>query len=81
MSAPSVGNPNHHLWNNHGTWWVHATVLHRGLVQERIRRSLGTSDLAEARCRRDLFLESLAARQDVRLSIRVCTREGAPKAG
>ena len=19
-------NPNHHLWNNHGTWWLHYTV-------------------------------------------------------
>ena len=19
-------NPDHHLWNNHGTWWIHYTV-------------------------------------------------------
>ena len=20
-------NPNHHLWNNNGTWWFHCTVI------------------------------------------------------
>ncbi|MDG2125918.1 MAG: hypothetical protein P8J87_19620 [Verrucomicrobiales bacterium] len=24
------GNANHHLWNNHGTWWFHATVHRQG---------------------------------------------------
>lgn len=74
MLDMSATNPDHHLWNNNGTWWVHATVIHRGLVQERVRRSLKTTDVVEARRRRDLFLLDLTARQDVQLSIRVRAR-------
>jgi hypothetical protein len=51
-------NPNHHLWNNHGTWFLHYTVHPTPFTKERIRRSLGTRDLAVARRRRDrLFAE------------------------
>ncbi|MGD1029864.1 MAG: hypothetical protein ABSA05_01865 [Opitutaceae bacterium] len=51
-------NPNHHLWNNHGTWFLHYTVHPTSFTKERIRRSLGTKDLATARRRRDrLFAE------------------------
>lgn len=71
MFAKSATNPNHHLWNNHGTWWAHATVLRRGVIQERIRRSLQTSDVREARRKRDAFLRDLAMEADVRLSFRV----------
>ena len=52
-------NPNHHLWNNRGTWWCHFTV-HRGdYTAERIRVSLRTRDLEEARSRRDELLSAL----------------------
>jgi hypothetical protein len=54
-------NPNHHLWNNHGTWFLHYTVYPTPLTKERIRRSLGTKDLADARRRRDTFFAGLAA--------------------
>jgi hypothetical protein len=47
-------NPNHHLWNNHGTWFLHYT-------KERIRRSLGTKDIVIARERRDTFFAHLAS--------------------
>jgi len=53
-------NPNHHLWNNHGTWFLHYTVHPTPFTKERIRRSLGTKDLAAARDRRDRFFEQLA---------------------
>ena len=53
-------NPNHHLWNNHGTWFLHYTVHPTQFTKERIRRSLGTKDLAAARDRRDRFFEQLA---------------------
>lgn len=53
-------NPNHHLWNNHGTWFVHYTV-HQGPFKQRRRASLGTSDLARARERRDVIFAQLAA--------------------
>jgi hypothetical protein len=45
-------NPDHHLWRNHGWWWIHY-VVHRGNRKERIRRSLQTRDVAVARRRRD----------------------------
>lgn len=52
-------NPNHHLWNNHGTWFLHYTIHPTPLTKERIRRSLGTKDIATARRRRDAFFASL----------------------
>ena len=48
-------NPNHHLWNNHGTWFLHYTVHPTPLTKERVRRSLGTPRLEVARERRDAF--------------------------
>lgn len=54
-------NPNHHLWNNHGTWFLHYTIHPTPFTKERIRRSLGTKDLAVARARRDAFFAELAA--------------------
>ena len=52
---PCAENPNHHLWNNHGTWFLHYTVHPTPFTKERVRRSLGTRVLAEARERRDAF--------------------------
>ncbi len=54
-------NPNHHLWNNHGTWFLHYTVHPTPFTKERIRRSLGTKDVRVARERRDSFFNQLAA--------------------
>ena len=48
--------PNHHLWRNGRLWWIAYTLLHDGWRQERIRHSLGTSDVEEARRRRDRIL-------------------------
>jgi hypothetical protein len=49
--------PNHHLWRNGRLWWIAYTLLHDGWRQERIRHSLGTDDLLEARVRRDRILD------------------------
>jgi hypothetical protein len=54
-------NPNHHLWNNHGTWFLHYTVHPTPFTKERIRRSLGTKDIRIARERRDSFFAHLAS--------------------
>jgi hypothetical protein len=54
-------NENHHLWNNHGTWFLHYTVHPTPFTKERIRRSLGTKDVVVARERRDSFFAQLAA--------------------
>jgi hypothetical protein len=49
-------NPNHHLWNNNGTWFIHYVVHPTPITKERVRKSLGTKSLAEARARRDAIL-------------------------
>ena len=51
----SPENPNHHLWNNHGIWFIHYTVHPTSFTKERVRRSLGTTSLEVARERRDAF--------------------------
>jgi hypothetical protein len=57
-------NPNHHLWNNNGTWFIHYVVHPTPFTKERIRRSLRTKCLDEARARRDeLLAESLPSIQ------------------
>ncbi len=54
-------NPNHHLWRNGRLWWIAFTVLYDGWRQDRIRRSLGTTNLDEARRLRDELLGQYAA--------------------
>lgn len=44
-------NPNHHLFNNHGTWWIHFTIHHADCTKARIRRFTCTGNLVEARRR------------------------------
>jgi hypothetical protein len=53
------GNPNHHLWNNNGTWFVHYTVYPTPVTAERIRLSLQTKDLDTARRKRDVLFQRL----------------------
>ncbi|MEA3208794.1 MAG: hypothetical protein QOE70_1851 [Chthoniobacter sp.] len=56
-------NPNHHLWNNNGTWFIHYVVHPTPITKERVRHSLRTKSLEEARVRRDaLFASSGLAR-------------------
>ena len=55
-----VSTPNHHLWRNGRLWWVAFTVIYDGWRQERIRRSLETADLEEARRRRDNLFQQYA---------------------
>ena len=59
-SRASQTNPNHHLWKNGRLWWLAVTLLHDGWRQERVRQSLGTDDVVEARRRRDLVLARFA---------------------
>ena len=56
-----AGNPRHHLWCNNGTWWMHFTVTTVAGHIRRVRRSLRTRELPEARTRRDEQLVALAA--------------------
>ena len=56
-------NPNHHLWDNNGTWFIHYTVYPTPVTAERIRRSLRTKCIADARLRRDRLFRRYAKRQ------------------
>jgi hypothetical protein len=51
-------NRNHHLWNNHGTWWCHFTVHRPDFTKQRVRRSTGTRVVEEARQVRDFLLST-----------------------
>ncbi|MGJ8676872.1 MAG: hypothetical protein ACSHX0_05100 [Akkermansiaceae bacterium] len=53
-------NPNHHLWNNRGVWWCHLTVHKNDATSERLRFSLKTRDVDNARNRRDRILRDIA---------------------
>ena len=52
-------NPNHHLWDNHGTWWVHYTLHLPDFTKRRMRQSLATRRVETARQRRDALLDQL----------------------
>jgi hypothetical protein len=49
-------NPDHHLWNNHGTWWCHYTEHLADFTKRRVRRSLHTDNVGVARVLRDSIL-------------------------
>jgi hypothetical protein len=69
MHQPIV-DPDHHLWRNGRLYWVAFTVHLPGWRKERIRRSLGTADLDEARRRRDAVFAQVEREPDVTLSLR-----------
>ena len=74
-----LDNDTHHLWCNNGTWWIHYTI-HFGHRARRIRKSLRTRSLEEARARRDSHLAAVAANgetvPDRRLIARIIGRSG-----
>ena len=49
-------NPNHHLWNNNGTWWLHYTEHLPDYTKRRVRLSLRTHSVSAARAIRDVIL-------------------------
>jgi hypothetical protein len=53
-------NPNHHLWNNNGTWWCYISLRNAEGMKMRHRFSLETNDLEKARQKRDRILTSIA---------------------
>ena len=56
-------NPDHHLWNNNGTWWCHFTLHLPDYTKRRVRRSLWTHDRGTARRRRDRLLARVGGGQ------------------
>jgi hypothetical protein len=69
-------DPDHHLWRNGRLYWVAFTVHLPGWQKERVRLSLGTDDVAEARRRRDQLLRDYPARRSCTLSLRGAQRRG-----
>lgn len=61
MNSKYTDNRDHHIWNNNGTWWAHFTVHHPDHTKERVRVSLHTKDVDEARRRRDFIMRGTAA--------------------
>jgi hypothetical protein len=59
MNENKPAKPNHHLWNNNGTYWCHYTVHEDDYTKRRVRISLRTKDQEEARARRDALLKSV----------------------
>jgi hypothetical protein len=70
VSDAAPPNPDHHLWRNGRLWWVAFTVHLPGWRKDRVRRSLGTADLAEARRRRDDLLRAYPEVAGCQLSLR-----------
>jgi hypothetical protein len=58
-----ANNGKHHLWNNNGTWWFHLTVRLPDFTKYRLRTSLKTNDIEEAKRVRDFLLMAFAATQ------------------
>jgi hypothetical protein len=63
-------HPDHHLWRNGRLWWIAFTIHRPDWTAERIRRSLGTDDLFEARRRRDLIFKQYRISGSCELSLR-----------
>jgi hypothetical protein len=59
VKTKNPSNPDHHLWNNNGTYWCHYTVHEAGHTKRRVRVSLHTKNGEEARARRDAVLRSV----------------------
>ncbi len=72
------GDPDHHLWRNGRLWWIAFTVHLPGWRKDRVRRSLGTDDLQEARRRRDQVLREYPRANGCELSLRLSPRRLRP---
>lgn len=71
-------DPNHHLWRNGRLYWVAFTVHLPGWQKERVRLSLGTADIEQARQRRDDLLREYPRARSCELSLRL---DGPPRGG
>jgi hypothetical protein len=76
-----VADPDHHLWRNGRLWWVAFTVHLPGWRKDRVRRSLATADVVEARRRRDAVLAAYPLASGCALALRPgARRKGAAPA-
>jgi hypothetical protein len=77
---PAAVDPDHHLWRNGRLWWIAFTV-HRGHLQERMRFSLGTDDVAQARELRDRVFALYLRSRECNVSLRFASRRRREKGG
>ena len=73
-AEPAKGDPDHHLWRNGRLWWIAFTVHLPGWQKERVRQSLHTADVVEARRRRDDLLRRYPEERGCALSLRLGAR-------
>lgn len=59
---------NHHLWRNGHRWWIAFTVRLANGQRRRVRRSLGTTDVREARVLRDAIFDRARASKELDLA-------------
>ena len=72
--AAAPYDPDHHLWRNGRLWWIAFTVHLPGWQKERVRLSLRTADVEEARRRRDELLGRYPQERECALSLRASRR-------
>ena len=60
LAIKTTENPDHHLWNNNGTYWCHYTEHLPNYTKRRVRKSLHTAHLGIARVIRDSLLSEAA---------------------
>ena len=65
-----MANPDHHIWNNNGTYFIHVTLIWEGRRKLRLRKSLKTKNVSEARRRRDRILSMMKERSELTLLTR-----------
>jgi hypothetical protein len=58
-------NPNHHLMNNNGTWWIRFTLRSTEGTSKRHAYSLKTPDLDAARRKRDRILGAIETKSGI----------------
>lgn len=56
-ASPGTRPLDHHLWRNGRLWWIAITLHDAKGHRRRVRRSLGTDDVADARWQRDRFID------------------------
>ena len=69
------GGDRHHLFNNHGTWFLRYCVRDAAWLkaERRLTASLGTKDLAVAQERRDVFFAHLRLQRELSAGAATCT--------
>ena len=54
-------NPDHNIWSNNGTYWCDYTIYDTPRTKKRIRVSLHTKSIEDARRKRDKLMREAAA--------------------